>query len=111
MRKVYDIQTGQETTEAAVGSFMKTPEPQDVKDEARRRINQVIPEWKQFNLIAHAAVLAERGRANWSASDLAAWRAGEALWARVKSIREKSDEIEATRGGIPPNFKDDGLWK
>jgi hypothetical protein len=80
-----------------------------VKAEAARRIVAILPEWKQRNLTAQAAILAEKGRANWTADELAAWEAGAALWARVAAIRAASDAIE-TMEPIPRDVSADDLW-
>jgi hypothetical protein len=80
-----------------------------VKAEASRRILEVVPEWKQRNLTAQAAQLAEKGRANWTAEDLAAWNAGMAIWAQVAAVRAASDAIEAM-AEIPADVADPALW-
>ena len=80
-----------------------------VKDEAHRRIVMIIPEWKQRNLTARAAELAEKGRENWSPSELAEWNAGSDVWSRVKAVRVKSNQIEAM-SSIPPDYTDDKYW-
>ena len=66
-----------------------------VKAEAQRRIYAIVPEWKQANLLAQAALLNNKGRQNWTSDDLAAWNAGERLWGNVAAIRAASDAIEA----------------
>ena len=65
-----------------------------IKTEAYERIIQIIPEWKQRNLTAQAAQLAEKGRVNWTAEELAAWDAGVLIWDQVSVIRSKSDSLE-----------------
>lgn len=88
------------------------PEPvdvQQVKDEAQRRILRIAPEWKQRNLTAQAVLLAQKGSANWTAEDRAAWDAGEAIWIRIAAIRATSDQIEAMEP-IPQDFTDDTHW-
>ena len=65
-----------------------------VKSDAGQRIVAIVPEWKQRNLIARAALLSRKGEANWSADDSAAWAAGEAVWNRVVAIRSNSDAAE-----------------
>lgn len=90
------------------------PEPdpitaQQVKDEAYRRIVAICPEWKQRNLTAQAAILAEKGRANWTAEEIAAWEAGEAIWSEIAAIRAKSDEIELM-DPIPQDYIEDKWW-
>jgi len=89
-----------------------TPAPitaQQVKDEAYRRIIAICPEWKQRNLTAQAAILAEKGRANWTAEELAAWEDGEAIWAQIAAVRAASDVLEAM-DPIPDDYIDDKHW-
>jgi len=81
----------------------------DVKAEAYRRIVTVLPEWKQRNLTAQAAVLAEKGRTNWTTEELAAWDAGSALWAQVQGIRNASDALEEM-DEIPADYRNDSYW-
>lgn len=83
--------------------------PQQVKAEAYRRIIGICPEWKQRNLTAQAAILAAKGRDNWTADELAAWEAGEAIWAQIATIRAASDDIEAM-SPIPDDYTDDKYW-
>lgn len=73
----------------------RTAKIAEVKAEAQQRIYAVVPAWKQTNLLAQAALLNDKGRGRWSAQELAAWNAGQALWAQVASIRAASDQIEA----------------
>ncbi|MDN2584078.1 hypothetical protein [Aquibium sp. ELW1220] len=80
-----------------------------VKAEAMRRILVICPEWKQRNLTAQAAILAEKGRANWTTDELAAWNAGKAIWDRIAAVRMRSDAIEAL-DPIPADFTDDQHW-
>jgi hypothetical protein len=80
-----------------------------IKAEAHKRINNLVPEWKQRNLTAQASILAEKGRSNWTAQEMAAWEAGEAIWAQVEAIRAASDAIEAMTP-IPTDFVDDQYW-
>ena len=80
-----------------------------VKAEAMRRILVICPEWKQRNLTAQAAILAEKGRASWTADELAAWNAGRAIWDQIAAIRSRSDVIEAM-DPIPADFADDQHW-
>jgi hypothetical protein len=81
----------------------------DVKREAERRILVIIPAWKQRNLTAQAAILAAKGRDNWTPDELAAWEAGAALWAQVEAIRAASDVIEAMNP-IPQDYREDKYW-
>jgi hypothetical protein len=80
-----------------------------VKAEAYRRIVAILPEWKQRNLTAQATILAEKGRANWTPEELAAWDAGSALWSQVAAIREASDVIEGL-DPIPSDYAADQRW-
>lgn len=66
-----------------------------IKNEAGRRIIEIVPEWKQRNLTAQAAQLAEKGRDNWTEDELASWNAGFALWGKVAYVRSVSDILEA----------------
>jgi hypothetical protein len=84
--------------------------PEMVDAEAQRRILAIFPEWKQREFGFLASVLAEKGRDNWNDNDLAAWNAGEALWEQIKPIRDASNALEATEGGIPQDYTDDGYW-
>lgn len=85
------------------------PDAALVKAEAYRRIVAIVPEWRQRNLTARASILAEKGRANWSAGELAEWDAGSAIWEDVAAIRAASDVIEAL-DPIPADFADDTHW-
>ena len=85
------------------------PTAADVKAEAGRRIVAICPEWRQRNLTAQASILAEKGRDNWSAAEIAAWNAGSAIWASITAIRAASDVIEAM-DPIPGNFETLSAW-
>lgn len=89
-----DLGTGQQSL---VGDPEPLPGPSvgDVKREAERRILAIVPEWKQRNLTAQAAILAKKGEANWTTEEQAAWDAGEAIWTQIAAIRAASDAIEA----------------
>lgn len=81
-----------------------------VKAEAARRILALCPEWKQRNLIAQAVILQDKGRANWTPEEQAAWDAGAALWAQIAAIRAKSDQIEAM-DPIPHDVENNAIWE
>ena len=85
------------------------PTAQQVKAEAQRRILAILPEWRQRNLTAQAAILAEKGRANWTKAETDAWTAGRALWDRINAIRAASDALEAL-DPIPADYADDHHW-
>ena len=80
-----------------------------IKAEAARRIVATCPEWKQRNLIVEASILAEKGRANWTEADRAAWEAQEAIWHRIDEIRAASDRLEAAPETVA-DLTDDTLW-
>lgn len=88
---------------------LRAEQVEAVKAEAMRRILAICPEWKQRNLTAQAAILAEKGRASWTADELAAWNAGRAIWDQIAAIRSRSDAIEAM-DPIPADFADDQHW-
>ena len=81
-----------------------------VRREAYRRIVAICPEWRQRNLTAQATILAEKGRANWTDAELAAWTAGRAIWDQIDALRAKSNTLEAM-DTIPANFADDSYWE
>ena len=94
---------------AHVASLVVVVTADDVRAEAYRRIVEILPEWQQRNLTAQAAVLAEKGRTNWTTEELAAWDAGSALWAQVQGIRNASNTLEAM-ATIPSDYKEDSHW-
>lgn len=75
---------------------------EEVKAEARRRINAVYPDWKQINMIARGVELQDifRKVKAWSVQEDAEATALNSAWAAVKAIRNKSDQIEATIAAI-----------
>lgn len=80
-----------------------------VRAEAGRRILAIAPEWRQRNLTAQAAILAAKGRDNWTPDDQAAWDAGSAVWARISALRDASNVLEAMPE-IPQDYRDDKHW-
>ena len=91
-----------------------TPPPQvssidDVKSEAHRRIVQIVPEWKQLNLLARSTELAKIGEQNWSEAEREEVALIESVWDKVKHIRAKSDELEVMNP-IPDDYQDDKYW-
>lgn len=107
--KLISAKTGQVVYDDTADMPPTPTTPQQVKDEAYRRIIAICPEWKQRNLTAQAAILAEKGRANWTADELAAWEAGEAIWSEIAEVRTASDTIEAM-DPIPLDYTDDKYW-
>ena len=72
-----------------------------VKSLAMRKIIAIVPEWKQRNLLARATQLLRKKEANWTAGDLAAWNAGQAIWDRIVAIRSASDVGEGDIAAAP----------
>lgn len=85
------------------------PTISDVKEEARKRIVAICPEWKQLDLTAQAAILTEKGRSNWTTQELAEWNAGKAIWDSIKALRDASDTLEAM-DPIPSDYTDNSYW-
>lgn len=90
--------------------------PGAIKAEARRRIVQRLPEWKQANMIARMTELLKIGADSWTPENQAEVAALEYLWDWVKAVRAKSDELEATAAGMTVaeasalNLFDDDTW-
>ena len=80
-----------------------------VKIEAQQRILRILPEWKQLNLTARAAELAIKGTVNWTPEEQAEYEAGQAIWDAVKTLRTKSDALEAM-SPIPEDYNNDKYW-
>lgn len=100
--EIYDTPEQREERETA--AFVAA-----VKAEAYRRIVAICPEWKQRNLTAQAAILADKGRDAWTVDEADAWAAGEAIWADIKAIRAASDAIEVM-DPRPADVTADELW-
>ena len=83
--------------------------PADIKAEAERRILALLPEWKQRNLTARGVelVLTLVKNKGWTADEAAEAAAIEAQWNKVKAVRARSDELEAT---LPADFAGNGHW-
>lgn len=82
-----------------------------IKEEARRRILKVYPEWKQANMTARAVELQDIWRINqsWSVDEQYDSDALKAAWAWIKNIRHKSNLLEAM-DPIPDDYTDDKYW-
>ena len=79
---------------------------QSIKQEAERRILAIAPEWKQRNMLARSAELADKkGSGPLTPDEIAEENAMRAVWAQIKEIRRKSDLAEAQ--GTQP---DDIVW-
>lgn len=82
-----------------------------VKQEARRRILERYPDWKQTNMVARSVELQDIWRqvGSWTPEERAEADALTAAWAWIKAIRAASDEIEAMTP-IPADFAADARW-
>ena len=67
-----------------------------IKEEAGIRILAIVPEWKQRNLTARAAMFAKQvaDGTPLTTEQEAEWVAGVAMWTKVDAIRTKSDVLE-----------------
>lgn len=84
---------------------------QDVKDEARRRILAVYPDWKQANMTARGVELIQKlaqGGA-WTQDEEAEAAALEDAWSWIKSVRAASDAIEAL-SPLPRDYSAETRW-
>ena len=84
----------------------------DVKAEAARRIEAIMPDYKQRNVMAwglETIMAYGPNPANWPTELQAVNNQAQAAWAAIKAIRVRSDEIEAM-SPIPADFRDDGWW-
>jgi hypothetical protein len=83
---------------------------QAVKAEARRRILDRFPDWRQANMTARGIelTLARVGR-EWTEGEQQEADAIQAAWDWVKAIRSASDVVEAM-APIPADFRDDKHW-
>ncbi len=80
-----------------------------IKNEARKRITEVVgPDWKQQNLLAHAAELhLKETRGVISTEEAAELQGILGLWNWVKAVRAASNALETT---LPADYKDDQHW-
>lgn len=94
----------------------RDPEPPvviaDVKAEAGRRIEAIMPDYKQRNVMAwglETMMAYGPDPADWPAPLQEVNNQAQAAWAAIKAIRVCSDEIEAM-DPIPADFRDDSYW-
>lgn len=88
------------------------PTTAEVKAEANRRIVAIMPEYTQRNVMALALETMQQygtDPAQWPAPLKAINDATMTKWASIKTIRTKSDQIEAM-SPIPSDFKNDSYW-
>lgn len=79
-----------------------------VKAEARRRILDRYPDWKQTNMLARSVELVKKGN-TLTPEELTETQQLEAVWAWIKAVRTASDQLEAMTP-IPLDFNEDGRW-
>lgn len=82
-----------------------------VKAEARRRILDRFPDWRQVNMTARGVELQDIWRRNgkWTVEEQAESDALSAAWGWIKSVRMASDAVEAMTP-IPIDFSSDRYW-
>ena len=80
-----------------------------VKAEAGRRITAIAPEYVQRNMLARSSELLRIGEANWTADQANEVVMLESIWATIRNIRAKSNEIEAMNP-IPVDYTLDTYW-
>lgn len=82
-----------------------------VKLEARRRILERFPEWKQTNMTARGVELQDVWRrvGSWTINEQAEADALAAAWDWIKAVRAASDAIE-TMQPIPADYADNARW-
>jgi len=95
--------------------FAPAPPPpvtaEQVKAEAERRILAVAPEWRQRNLLARGAELANiRHDRKLTSGEKAEADAISAVWTAIAGLRAASDALEAMNP-IPQDFTDDEYWR
>lgn len=88
------------------------PTVSEVKAEAQRRIEAIMPSYKQSNFHAQFAETAMTYGvvpSGWPAELQQVLGAAMAQWAQIKAIRARSNEIEAMNP-IPADMRDDSYW-
>lgn len=106
----YVVGDGKVTLQWNISRRDSAAQSQAVKDEARRRILDRYPDWKQANMTARGVelTLARIGR-EWTGEEEADAIALQAAWDWIKSVRSASDVIEVM-SPIPADFRDAKHW-
>lgn len=84
----------------------------DVKAEAGRRIEAIMPDYKQRNVLAfglETMMAYGTDPSQWPEPLQQVNADMQAKWEAIKAIRVRSDEIEAM-DPIPTDFRDDSYW-
>jgi hypothetical protein len=88
------------------------PEKNDVKAEAARRIEAIMPDYKQRNVLAfglETVMTYGADPSQWPEPLQQVNAEMQAKWETIKAIRVRSDEIEVM-DPIPADFRDDSYW-
>jgi hypothetical protein len=80
-----------------------------IKREAGRRIETLVPGWKQRNILARSLELLRKGERNLTEGEMIEVRTIEKVWAEIQRIRTVSDTLEAMTPP-PEDFADDRYW-
>lgn len=76
---------------------MRAEKVKAVKDEARRRILELYPDWVQWNMTARGVVLLNLAREReWTPEESAEAAELQAAWSSINAIRQRSGELEAS---------------
>ena len=81
----------------------------DVKSHAQELILNYCPEWKQRNITNRSMELIQKGSDNWTAEELAEYNANQAIWTKIKEIRDASNTLGAM-SPIPYDYLADEHW-
>lgn len=98
-----------EMTPEEVAEFTTPVTAADVNTEAQRRIYAIMPQHKQANLTARAAVLAAKGSPNWTQEEAEEWAAGLAQWLVIDNLRDHSNTLNLM-DPIPQDYAADKWW-
>lgn len=114
MRTIVDLATGSVTTDNDYQLPERPPATvHEVKAEANRRILAIMPEHVQRNTMARGfenVMTYGADVSQWPAEEQQAAAESLAAWAKIKTIRAKSNVIEAMPT-LPTDLSDDTLWE
>lgn len=87
----------------------------EIKQEAKSRILEILPEYKQRNLLMRAfrLLMHFKQTGQFTKSETRLWLEVQDSWREVDVIRQVSDELEnlAEDGRLPDNWKEDICWR
>ena len=81
----------------------------EVRKTAKQLILQYCPEWKQRNITNKSIELVQKGAENWTTEELAEYNSNQAIWAKIKEIRDASNALEAM-SPIPHDIWSEEHW-